>query len=575
MHELSAFTGSADTLVEVLRTRAAHEPEREALVFLRDGEGDAVSWSYGDLGSKAARIASALATRAGPGERVMLLYPPGPEMFAALFGSFMAGTIAVPAYPPDPARLDQTLSRLVAITRDAGATLACSTSMGCSLGSALPGIDLTWVATDALDEGGGAAAQRISEQSGTDPGSEDIAILQYTSGSTGDPKGVRVSHANILANLALIHEGVQQDRGGCAVLWLPPYHDMGLLNTLYAVAVGFRCVTMSPLHFLHRPARWLSAISRHRATYSGGPNFAYDLCVRRVRDTAGLDLSSWQVAFNGAEPVRRDTLRRFSAAFAEAGFRPEAHYPCYGLAEATVAVSGGTVAGGARTLWLSREALSRGAVERIPEGAPNGTAVVGCGRTQSRHRLRIVDPERRVRLPSDRIGEIWVAGPSVACGYHGRAGESREVFTADLGEDRGYLRTGDLGFIDGDELFVVGRLKDVIILRGKNHHPPDLERTIEQWVTAIRPGCTAAIAAQRHGEEGLVILAEVGRRGDAPLPAPALAAVTERVKNALAAEHGLAAIDVRLLPPGRLPKTSSGKLRRALCRRLYHSGAFA
>lgn len=525
------------TFLSRVLLHAEREPDASAYVFLRDGESDAVTLTRAGLHDAASRIARLLRDRLQPGDRVILVHPPGPELVAALLGCFYAGVIAVPAYPPDPARLARSLPRFRTIVRQSGAKLLCATAEVCAL---LPAIaDEQTPPLLATDTG-------TAELAPWSPTPHATAFLQYTSGSTGDPKGVVIGHDNIAANLALIQHGVQQGEGSVGVLWLPPYHDMGLMNTLFALAEGFPCVAMSPLHFLLRPVRWLRAITRYGGTYSGGPNFAYDLCLRRVRDEdmGDLDLRSWRLAFNGAEPIRAATLRRFAERFADVGFRLESHYPCYGLAEATVAVTG--VDAGAPLVTAMHE----------------GVEYVGVGHTNGPHRVRIVDPETGALRAEGEVGEIWFTGPSVAHGYFE---QPSAAFDARLADDtHRYLRTGDLGFVSGDDLFVCGRLKDVVIVHGKKYHAADLERSIERSHAALRPGCVAALGIELDGTERLVVLAE--RTRDAEDDADAvIAAITKSV----AEDHGLVVHSVQLHAAGTLPKTSSGKLQRFLCKRLF------
>jgi acyl-CoA synthetase (AMP-forming)/AMP-acid ligase II/acyl carrier protein len=353
--------------------------------------------------------------------------------------------------------------------------------------------------------------------------------------------------------------------------WLPLYHDMGLIgNVLQPLYVGARAVLLSPLTFLQRPALWLAAVARYRATTSGGPNFAYDLCARKVgeEEKAGLDLSSWSVAFNGAEPVRAETVERFAAAFAPCGFRRAAFFPCYGLAEATLFVTGGAPGAGPVIRPVDAAALERHQVADAPPGAP-GRALVGCGRAAAGQAVRIVDPESGAPCAPGRVGEVWVAGPSVAAGYWGRPEETARTFGARLAGEGPFLRTGDLGFLADGELFVTGRRKDLIILRGRNHYPQDLERTAEASHPALRPGCGAAFGVDRDGEERLVILQEVERSAADP------AGIADAVRRAVAGEHEVAVEEVVLVRSGTVLKTSSGKVRRAACRAAYLAGELA
>ncbi len=542
----------------MLRARTAERPDQVAFTFLADGGAEAGRLTYAGLDARARAVAAALRQAAMPGERALLLYPPGLDFIAAFFGCLYAGVVAVPAYPPRPH--DRSQARLRSIVQDAEPRVALTTSSVLAGVSGLAALApelgaIRWIATDALEEAG--------EEETPEPDPESIAFLQYTSGSTAEPKGVEVTHANLLHNERMIGAAFAQDESAVVVGWLPLYHDMGLIgNVLQPLHAGGRCVLMSPVAFLQRPLRWLEAISRYRGTTSGGPNFAYELCVRKATPEAlaGLDLTSWRVAFNGAEPVRAETLERFAATFAPCGFRPEAFYPCYGLAEATLFVAGGELG--------RRPRVAPAALE-----TPGAHRVVSCGRPWLGQRLAVADPETGAECPPGREGEVWIAGPSVARGYWRNPEATARDFNAFLlatGEGP-FLRTGDLGFVTGGELYVTGRLKDLVILRGRNHYPQDLERTAEASHGDLRPGNGAAFAVETGGEERLVIVLEVERRRRANLE-DNLTEVAEAVRRAVAEEHEVQVWEVVLLRAGALPKTSSGKVQRGLCRRLYLAG---
>ncbi len=535
------------TLPGLLRRRADERPDREAFLFLADGEEEGARFTWGELEGRARAIAVALSGSLAPGDRALLLYPPGLEFIAAFFGCLHAGVVAVPAYPPRPN--DRAQTRLRSIARDAEPRAVLTTAAIAAgmqqAASALPELAaLRWIATEELP----ATERELAE-----PDPEAIAFLQYTSGSTATPKGVMVTHANLLHNEGMIGAAFAQDEDSVVVGWLPLYHDMGLIgNVLQPLHAGGRCVLMAPVAFLQKPLRWLAAISRYRATTSGGPNFAYDLCVRRIaaEDRAALDLASWRVAFNGAEPVRAETLARFTAAFAPSGFRAEAFYPCYGLAEATLLVSGGTVGRAPRTAEIEERRL------------------VSCGRAWGEQRIAIVDPETGSERAPGETGEIWIAGPSVARGYWRNPEATRHDFAARLAAtgEGPFLRTGDLGaFLDG-ELYVTGRIKDLVILRGRNHYPQDLELTAEQSHADLRPGCGAAFAVEIGGEERLVVVQEVERHRRSGFEELAAA-----IRRAIAEEHEVQVHEVVLVRAGSVPKTSSGKIQRRLCRELYRA----
>ncbi|AUX21618.1 hypothetical protein SOCEGT47_021040 [Sorangium cellulosum] len=569
-----ALLGELDrcaTLVDVLRTRAEAQGGALAFRFLTTGDvdGGAEEWTYRDLHLRAMGIAAALQASGGAGERALLLYAPGLDFIAAFMGCVYAGAVAVPTYPPNPAQMERTLPRLRAIARDAGARFVLTTGLIASMAEALrqqaPELaELRWIVTDAI-EAGAASAWRAPAISG-----ETLAFLQYTSGSTGNPKGVMVSHENVLANERAILAGFEHDAGSSGVGWLPLFHDMGLIGkVLQPIFVGFPCTLMSPLAFLERPIRWLRAISHFRATTSGGPNFAYDLCARKAtrEDRAQLDLRSWTVAFNGAEPVRADTLDRFADAFAPCGFRREAFYPCYGLAEATLFVAGGLRAAPPARASVDAGALERGVWRAVDPAAAGARRLVSSG--APRERVVIASPEGGARCAEGQIGEIWVAGPSVAGGYWGRPEETARTFGARLpGDATPYLRTGDLGFLSGGELFVTGRIRDLIILRGRNLYPDDIERTLEAAHPRVRPGCCAAFSIEVGGEERLGVAAELDtRHGSDAAPD-----VVEALRAAVAREHDVQPHAVLLLRPRTIPKTSSGKIQRHACAKGFRDG---
>jgi acyl-CoA synthetase (AMP-forming)/AMP-acid ligase II/acyl carrier protein len=564
----SPFVGEPNNLVELLRWRARSQADGTAYVFLADGLREEARLSYGELDGRARAIAVALQSRVESGGRVLLLLPPGLDYVVAFFGCLYAGAVAVPAYPP---RSNRSLLRAESIVADAEATLALTTDAILSRIRPLVAQSqnlrtLNWLAVEE--------ALRADEGDWQEPAvaGDSLAFLQYTSGSTSNPRGVMVSHRNLLHNEEFIRSAFAQSEQSVIVGWLPLYHDMGLIgNVLQPLYLGASCILMSPLSFLRRPAQWLQAITRYRATTSGGPNFAYDLCARRIsaEERESLDLSSWSVAFNGAEPIRQETLEKFTQTFAPCGFRREAFHPCYGLAEATLLVTVGRYmrrgAPAVRTVRLKD--LGR---HRVAEAGDEGArAVVGCGAAGVGQRVSIVDPDTRVECPAGAVGEIWVSGPSVASGYWKRPEENERTFAARLAKtDEGpFLRTGDLGFVQDDELFVAGRLKELIIIRGMNHYPQDIEQTVEKCHAALRPGGGAAFSVEVAGEERLVVVHEVERRQ--PLD---LGGAVEKIRQAVMERHELHVYGVMLIKAGSLPKTSSGKVQRHVCREGFLEG---
>ncbi|MBN1219684.1 MAG: SDR family NAD(P)-dependent oxidoreductase [Anaerolineae bacterium] len=556
------------TLVDLLQWRAQSQPNWRAYTFLLDGEVEEAHLTYQELDQQARAIGGWLQSLNIAGERVLILYPPGLEYVAAFFGCLYGGNIAVPAYPP---RLNRPSPRLQAIVADAQPVVALTTP---SIFSSLerrfahtPELKaLRWLTFDDLP--GGAAADW--QPPITTP--DSLASLQYTSGSTGSPKGVMVSHGNFMRNLNLIRHAFAigpEDRG---VFWLPLYHDMGLGSILEPMYIGAYATIMSPLAFLQRPVRWLQAISRYRATISGAPNFAYNLCVDKItpdqRET--LDLSSWQLAFCGAEPVRQTTLERFVAAFEPYGFRREAFYPCYGLAEATLIVSGELGPERPVVRTVHQTALEQ---NQAVEASPAETAalsLVSCGQTLLDQKIVIVHPKTMTLCPPHQVGEIWVSGSSVTQGYWRQVEETRQTFQAylaDTGEGP-FLRTGDLGFLHEGRLFVTGRLKDLIIIRGRNYYPQDIELTVEQSHPALQPGSGAAFSVESAGEERLVIVYEVKRRHRQPN----VVEVVGAIRQAVADHHSLPVYAITLIQTLSLPKTSSGKIKRHACRADFLAG---
>ncbi len=576
----------ATTLVELLRARADYQPDQPAYSFLRNGESDEQRWSYAQLDAQARMIGAWLQAHGATGERAVLLYPPGLDYLAAFFGCLYAGTIAVPAYPPHTTKIDRTSGRrLLTIIQDAQPRFILTLSSISPIADQLSGQpemqpDIQWCATDQLEA---AIAERWQAPS---IDGETLAFLQYTSGSTATPKGVMVSHRNLLHNGQMIHDAFDHSDKTIFVGWLPLYHDMGLIgNVLQPLFVGIHSVLMSPLAFLQRPVRWLQAISRFKATTSGAPNFAYDLCVRKVtaEQRAQLDLSSWQVAFNGAEPIRASTLQRFAETFAPCGFRAETSYPCYGLAEATLFVTGGLASQVPTVQAFSSTALETHTVEPVAADDPAARTLVSCGYSWNDQQIRIVDPDRCAVVQPNQIGEVWISGPSVAGGYWNRPAETERTFKAKLNgvDEQTFLRTGDLGFMVDGELFVTGRLKDMLIVNGRNYYPQDIELTVENCHRAMRPGGTAAFAVDIEGVEQLVVVAEVERdyRPDRPSSDTDAEPGTDRgellvkaIRKAISDEHELRVYQVVLITPGSLPKTSSGKVQRHGCRAAFLAG---
>lgn len=555
------------TMVEVARWRAERQGDERAYEFLLDGEARSATLTYAELDRRARTIAAELQRRGARGERVLLVLEPGLDYVAALFGCFYAGAVAVPVYPPDPFRIARTMPRLQAIFRGAecGFLLSTDELLGgpssalrrtCPRGA----IDIRTVPPDALDD------WRPAEARG-----DHLALLQYTSGTTGEPRGVAITFDNLQYNLRCM-EQLLDVPDAVAMHWLPPYHDLGLVGGVFLpLFAGRRVVLMSPLHFMQRPARWLEAISRHGATSSAAPNFGYELCLRKISEAEceGLDLSRWQVAVSGAEQVRSETLDRFCERFAPFGFRREAFVPAYGMAETTLMVSISRLhvppverdyAAGA--LADSRVAPRNGKPESMRR-------LIGCGPPGPEIDLRIVSPATREVV--DGVGEVWVRGPGVASGYWRSPEATAEAFAAELANgEGGFLRTGDLGFVDQGELFIVGRRKETLILGGRNYFPQDIELAIQAQHPAFKADGGAVTAVEADSQERVVVFQEVQRpkRHD-------LDELVRLIRTMVAEETLQEPYAVVLLPVGELPKTSSGKTRRAECWREFQQGALS
>jgi len=577
------------TVVELLRYRALHQTQQLSFTFLQEGETASASWTYEALDRLSRAIASQLQVMNLSGERALLLYPPGLDYLAAFFGCLYAGVVAVPAYPP---RNHRNTPRIGAIASDAQAAIALTTSaIQSKIKSLIDVSSLQWLTTDNLPAG--------IENSWEEPfiQKDTLAFLQYTSGSTGIPKGAMLSHGNLLHNAATTYQYMEHSPESKFVSWLPVYHDMGLIGgILQPLYGGFPCFLMSPASFLQNPYRWLKTISDYRGTTSGGPNFAYELCLQKItpEQRQTLDLSSWSVAFNGAEPVRWETLEKFSETFAECGFRREAFYPCYGMAEATLMISGGVKADFPAVKAVRGEGLKcdrvveenltpqppslRGkgekfspllAGEGLGERSTDIRTFVSCGRTLPKQEIVIVHPQRLTRCQPDEVGEIWVSGPSIGQGYWNRKQETEETFRAYLADSRErlFLRTGDLGFLQNGELFITGRLKDLIIIRGRNLYPQDIELTAERSHPALRKDSVAAFAVEVKNEEKLVVVQELEFRQK-----PSFEEVIAAIRQAVSLEHEVQVYAVVLIKGGSIPKTSSGKIQRRACKAEFLAG---
>ncbi len=554
------------TLVDLLHNQAATLGEKVAFRFLPGAGRDELILTYCDLHRRAMGIAAELQTRTVPGDRVLLSFASGLEFVEAFFGCLYAGVVAVPVAQPGrrrPVAAVQAICRAskpllilgTAEQDEAGATSTADLSLQ---------LQLPWIASDRVP------TQRLGDWRDPQIGPQQTAFLQYTSGSTSTPKGVILSHENVLSNAALIQEAFGTSVQSSAAFWLPLYHDMGLIGgVIQPVYCGGTSTLLAPASFLQRPALWLETISRTRATISGGPDFAFNLCSRKVTqaERVRLDLSSWEVAFTGAERIRPHTLEQFAEAFAPCGFRTEAFFPCYGLAEATLMVSGGPRGVAPTVIHAAAAALAQDVVQETSRDDTNARSLVGCGRSLTGQHVVIVEPEGCRACPDGRIGEIWVQGDSVAAGYFDNPGATADVFGARLADTREgpFLRTGDLGVLRDGQLFVTGRLKDLIIIRGRNYYPEDIELTVEGAHPSFRAGHCAAFSAEIADEERLIVVQEIEPR-TRTLDSEA---AFQAVRQAIAAAFEVELYSIVLAKAGIVPKTTSGKRRRAACRDLF------
>lgn len=560
--------GNWVTLGDALSHWATVKPAEIAFRFLADGSTESQRLSFADLDLRARAIAASLQQRCQAGDRALLLYPPGLEFVCAFFACLYSGVLAVPAYPPRPNR---KRPRAAAIQSSCQARLILTTTSAHSIMTRpLEGnpelADLECLSSDKIEQSAAAAWEKPELRA------EDPAFLQYTSGSSGDPKGVIVTHFNLLANAEVMQASFGHDEQAVMLTWQPHFHDMGLIGcVLQAVYQGARCVLMPPLAFYRKPALWLQAISRYRATFSGGPNSAYALCNEKVaqEDLEGLDLTCWKCSVNGAEPLFASTLQRFARAFSPWGFKWKTLVPAYGLAENTLLVSGGPADSDPVLMKVEAKALELGRISK-PGSDEKPVTLVGCGRIGLGQRAVVADPETLRACAPGQVGEIWLSGGSVAKGYWNLPKETEEAFGARLA-DTGqgpFLRSGDLGFMQEGELFVVGRLKDLIIIRGRNHHPQDIELTTGECHESLR-GTGAAFSLEIAEEERLVVVQEVERTALRHLKAEE---VISAIRQAVSEEHDLQVHAVQLLKPGSIPHTSSGKIQRRLCRQRFLDG---
>jgi acyl-CoA synthetase (AMP-forming)/AMP-acid ligase II len=566
----TSLASHAPTLSALLAEQAQFRGDRLAFRFLPDGEHEARGLTYGELERHARAVAVHLRHQGAPGERALLLLGDGIDFVRAFMGCQRAGIIAVPVAIPMPLGSERKIATLRAVAADSGASMVLTAGPPRQrevIQRAAPELAaLPWIDVAGVEPADADGYRPVPVRP------DDVSFLQYTSGSTSLPKGVVITHAGLLANEKLLSSCFGTTERDVIVCWMPLFHDAGLIaHVLHATYLGAQAVLLPPLAFAQRPARWLRAISTYHGTVSGGPNFAYDLCVRRIpaAERAGLDLSSWRRAFNGAEPVRAGTLETFAAAFRSHGFEPSAMGPCYGLAECTVFGTGPVPWSGPSVLGVRRQALEEGRFE------PGEHRIVASGRAMSHRTVRIVDQLSRRALPEGRVGEVWLAGPDVAQGYWGRPELRSATFAARLAEDDGatYLRTGDLGMLHEGELYITGRIKDLLIVSGRNHYPQDIEHTVEAVHPWIRSNGCAVFGLEAGDHEQVIAVAEVladdDVAGEQRLSLPAL---RQAVRAAVTEQHGIDLDDIVFATPGAVPKTSSGKLQRSACRDAYQHG---
>jgi len=570
------------TLVEMVQSRAENMPDATVYSFLGSEVTVEDSRTATGLDRRARAIAQALTDLANVGDRAILLYPPGLDFLDAFFGSLYAGVIAVPVSPPHPARLEKTMPRLLAIARNAGPAVILTTQ---TLRLACEDIvkthesfgNVNWLVTEDVPDslGDSWAVPAVSPDS--------LAYLQYTSGSTALPKGVAISHDNVLSNYATLSAAYNHEPGLNVVNWLPHFHDLGLVYGLtWPFYAGHNVYTMSPMHFMQRPVRWLKALSACGAVYSGGPNFAYDLCVANVTDVEreGLDLSRWEVALNGAEPIRPATLQAFAETYGPFGFRREAFSPGYGMAEIVLKVSCPPMGTGAPIVTVSKAALVSHKVAAEPDTS-NGYRLVGCGLPSLDTEVRIVNPETLCLCEPDEVGEIWLAGSTMPQGYWDNPAMTEAAYGAHIVDLDGgpYLRTGDLGFIRDGNIYITGRMKDLIIVRGANHYPQDIEITAATSHPACLADWACAFVVETQNEEHLVVAQALDRKAMRDIRAldetgqmREYARIQHAIRRAIVEEHDIQPYAVLIVPQRAISKTSSGKVQRSACCAAYQNG---
>ncbi len=566
--------GDVANLVGLLRARAVTHASQRLHTFLSEGETEADHLTYETLDHSARVIATDLQRMVGEGQRALLLYPPGLDFICAFFGCLYAGIVAIPAPLPHRARLQRSLPRLQCLIDDSGTSLVLTDSAHLAELEALG--SLSGLSIMAMD-GSPQHEHEVGVWQEPCINDDTLAYLQYTSGSTSEPKGVMVRHGDLFRHCGHTAQAWGYGPDSVAATWLPHFHDYGLVDgIIQPLFTGIPVYMMSPAAFAVRPGRWLKAISHYGVTHSQAPNFGYELCIRRIKpaERESLNLKRWTTASTGAEPVLIDTIERFSEDFAQCGFERSAFYPAYGLAEATLLVSTKQHRKPPGALQLDAGALEANEVAEAGAGNAPGRicSVVSCGPPIGETRIAIVDPKTRRRVPPQQVGEIWVSSASLAHGYWQRKEESEHTFRAQLLDEEGedsFLRTGDLGFIHDGELYVTGRIKDIIIIRGRNYYPQDIEITMAGCHPSLRPGFGAAFGLQVGGQERLVVAQEVQSRF---VEAIDIADVVGNIREAVSEEYEIQVYDAVLVRTGSIPMTSSGKIQRSECRQQFLDG---
>ena len=567
-------------ITEYLDLHARLQPFSLAFTFLEKDGVEQSSVTFGELDFSARKIAWALSYLPFQ-SRIILALPSGIEFIQAFMGCLYAGMVAIPAYPPEGS---QKRNRLYAIAKDSDSELLITSRTiknkyenrvdDTGLNSAQSLKKIPWIAIEDL-------LQTVPLQQTSLPvlAPQNTAFLQYTSGSTGSPKGVVISHENLLANQHMIAEVFQHNKNTVFASWLPLFHDMGLVgNILQPLYLGIPCYFMSPLTFIEKPARWLNAISKYKVTTTGAPNFGYDLCVKRItkEQFASLDLSSWTIAYNGAEPVKATTIDTFSSKFRDCGFSRTAMFPVYGMAEATLLISGGKPCTEPDIRYVNKRALAANRFEWMARdnnvGDVNYQALVGNGYAADGLTIKIIDPDTSIECAADTVGEIWLKGKSISTGYFNKSDVNSKFFKQHIVNgniDQQYFRTGDLGTLSGGQLFITGRLKDIIIVRGKNYYPQDLEQTISTSASELCLDGCAVFSWNNQGTERIIAVQEVEKRWVRTFNTDLS---TIKIQNELHDEHGLHLDAILWVKPATIPRTTSGKISRTLCKQKYLTG---